>query len=149
MNWIVTSFLHLALQNLSFIYNGFLIPRELFTFQFIFLHSNFIGILVPRRINNGLLWILCFDPVAIFSLTTVNFNACFHEKFSSKSIPVGKKTSTRCLKDVLPRQARHLAKTSCRCLKRKSESHLRKTFWRDLCKIYCRFLTEDVLKMSY
>ena len=32
-------------------------------------------------------------------------------------LPVGNQTSTRCLKDVLPRQGRHLAKTSCRCPK--------------------------------
>ena len=67
--------------------------------------------------------------------------------------PVGKKTSARCLKDVFPRQARHLAKTSCRCpkdyFKRKSERDLRKTSSRYLCKIYCRCLTKDVLKMSY
>ena len=31
--------------------------------------------------------------------------------------PVGKKTSTRCLKDVLSREPRHLAKTFCRCPK--------------------------------
>ena len=36
-----------------------------------------------------------------------------------------------------------------RCLKRKSVSHLRKRSRRYLCKIYCRCLTEDALKMSY
>ena len=43
--------------------------------------------------------------------------------------PVGKKISTRCHKDVLPRQARYPAKTSCRCPKDvfKSERHLCKT----------------------
>ena len=40
---------------------------------------------------------------------------------------------------------------SKRCLKRKSERHLRKTSWRDLDKICCRCLCliEDDLQMTY
>ena len=69
----------------------------------------------------------------------------------NECLPAGKKTSTRCLKCLTK-----TSKTSCqdifqmskRCLKRKSERHLRKTSWRYLWKIYCRCLTADVLKMS-
>ena len=43
-----------------------------------------------------------------------NHNVLFQFTFAS---PVVKKTSTTCLKDVLPRQVRHLAKTSYRCPK--------------------------------
>ena len=38
------------------------------------------------------------------------------------------KTSTRYLKDVLPRQARHLAKTSCRCPKDVLNANLKDIF---------------------
>ena len=47
-------------------------------------------------------------------------------------MPVGKKTSTRCLKGVLPRQARHLAKTSCRCPKDVLNANLEDIFIRHL-----------------
>ena len=63
--------------------------------------------------------------------------------------PVGKKTSTRCLTKTSKTFCQDILQMSERCLKRKSERHLLKTSWRDLGKIYCRCLTEDVLKMSY
>ena len=44
--------------------------------------------------------------------------------------PVGKKTSTRCLKDVLPREARHLAKTFCICPKYVLNANLKDIFVR-------------------
>ena len=72
--------------------------------------------------------------------------------FREHYFPVGKKTTTRCLKEIILRLAKHLTKTSCRCskcLKRKSERHLCKTSWRQLRKIYRRCLVEDVWKMSY
>ena len=66
--------------------------------------------------------------------------------------PVGKKTSTRCPKDVLKTSKtsfEDILQMPKRCLKRKSESHLRKISWRHLCKIHCRCVLEEVWKMSY
>ena len=62
--------------------------------------------------------------------------------------PVGKKTSTRCLKDVLPRQARHLAKTSCRCPKEILNANLKDIFVRHLEDIFARYIV-DVLQKTY
>ena len=72
--------------------------------------------------------------------------------FSEHCFPIDKKTTARCLKDVILRLAKHLTKTSCRCpkcLKRKSKRFLRKTSWRHLRKMCRRCLVEDVWKMSY
>ena len=54
---------------------------------------------------------------------------------------VGKKTSTRCLKDVLPRQARHLAKTSCRCPKDVLNANLKE-------ETLARYIVDVLQKMS-
>ena len=59
--------------------------------------------------------------------------------------PVGKKTPTRCLKDVLPRQARHLAKTSRRCPKDVLNANLKGIFVRHLEENLARY-TVDVLQ---
>ena len=59
------------------------------------------------------------------------------------------KMSERCLTKTSKTSCQDILLMSKRCLQRKSERHLRKTSWRDLGKIYCRCLTEDVLKMNY
>ena len=74
-----------------------------------------------------------------FSLFVVKF---FNLK---KQCPVGKKTST-CLKYVLPRRARHLAKTSCRCRKDVLNTNLQVIFVRHLEDTYRRYII-DVLQM--
>ena len=61
--------------------------------------------------------------------------------------PVGKKTSTRCLEDVLPRQAKHLAKTSCRCPKGVLNANLKVIFVRHLQDTFARY-TVDVLEKT-
>ena len=61
--------------------------------------------------------------------------------------PIGKKTSTRCLKDVLPRQARHLAKTSCRCPKKILNTNLKDIFVRHLEDTFARYIV-DVLQKT-
>ena len=61
---------------------------------------------------------------------------------------VGKKTSTRCLKDVLPRQARHLAKTSCRCPKDVLNANLKVIFVRHLEDTFARYIEDVLEKMS-
>ena len=66
-------------------------------------------------------------------------NGCF---------PVGKKTSTRCLKDVLPRQARHLAKTSCRCPKDFLNANLKDIFVRYLEDTFARYIVDVLQKTS-
>ena len=65
-----------------------------------------------------------------------------------KRIPVGKKTYTRCLKDVLPRQARNLAKTSNRCPKDVSNTILKDRFVRHLEDTFARFVV-DVLQKTF
>ena len=62
--------------------------------------------------------------------------------------PVGKKTSTRCLKDVLPRQARHLAKTFSRCPKDVLNANLKDIFVRDLEDKFARFIVDVLQKTS-
>ena len=57
-------------------------------------------------------------------------------------------TSTRCLKDVLPRQARHLAKTSCRCPKDVLNANLKVIFVRHLEDTFARFIV-DVLQKAF
>ena len=61
-------------------------------------------------------------------------------------LPVGKKIHVL---NMSYQDKQDIWQMSERCLKRKSERHLCKASWRYLCKIYCRCLTEDVLKMSY
>ena len=56
-----------------------------------------------------------------------------------QSRPVGKKTSTKFLKDVLSRQARRLTKTSCRCTKDVSNANLKIVFVRHLEEIFARY----------
>ena len=63
--------------------------------------------------------------------------------------PVDKETSTRCLTKTNNTSCQDILQISKRCLKGKSERHLRKTSSTYLCKIYCRCLIKDVLKMSY
>ena len=62
--------------------------------------------------------------------------------------PVGKKTSTRCLKDVLPRQARHLAKKSCRCPKEILNTNLKAIFVRHLEDTFARYIVDVLQKTS-
>ena len=62
--------------------------------------------------------------------------------------PVGKKTSTRCLKDILPRQARHLAKTSCRCPKYVLNANLKDIFVRHLEGTFARYIVDVLQKTS-
>ena len=58
---------------------------------------------------------------------------------------VGKMTSTRCLKDVLSRQARHLAKVSSRCPKDVLNANLKDIFVRHLEETFARYIA-DVLQ---
>ena len=62
--------------------------------------------------------------------------------------PVGKKTSTRCLKDVLSRQARHLSNTSCSCPKDVLNANLKDIFLRHLEKTFARYITDVLPKTS-
>ena len=54
--------------------------------------------------------------------------------------PVGKKTSTRFRKYLLPRQARHLAKTPCRCPKDFLNANLKNNFVRRLEYTFARYI---------
>ena len=74
-------------------------------------------------------------------------SGCLHFLKNVQDIPVGKKTSTSCLKDVLPRQARHLAKTSCRCPKDVLNANLKDIFVRHLEDTFARY-TVDVLQKT-
>ena len=64
------------------------------------------------------------------------------------SFPIGKKTSTRCLEDVFSRQARHLAKTSCRCPKDVLNANLKDIFVRHLEETFARYIVDVLQKMS-
>ena len=57
-------------------------------------------------------------------------------KYMFEGSPVGKKTSTRCLKDVLRREARHFAETSCGCPKNVLNANLKDIFVRHLEEIW-------------
>ena len=59
--------------------------------------------------------------------------------------PVGKKTFTTCLKDVLRRQARHLTKTSTTCPKEILNANLKDIFVRHLEDTFARYIV-DVLQ---
>ena len=61
------------------------------------------------------------------------------------SFPVGKKTSIRCLKDVLSTQARHYVKTSCRCTIDALNANLKVTFVRHVEDTVARYIG-DVLE---
>ena len=63
-------------------------------------------------------------------------------------VPVGKKTCTRCLKDVLPRQARYLAKTSCSCPKNVLNTNLKDIFVRHLEDTFARYIVDVLQKTS-
>ena len=73
---------------------------------------------------------------------------CCIEAKVKKPILVGKKTSTRCLKDVLARQARHLAKTSCSCLKYVLNTNLKDIFLRHLEDTFARYIVDVLQRMS-
>ena len=58
------------------------------------------------------------------------------------SFPVGKKISTRYLNDKLSRQARHLAKTPCRCAKDVLKANLKASFARNLEDTFVRNIAD-------
>ena len=62
--------------------------------------------------------------------------------------PVGKKTSKRCLKNLLPRKAQHLAKTSFRCPKDFLNANLKSIFVRHLEDIFVRYIVDVLQKTS-
>ena len=76
----------------------------------------------------------------------LQYNAKFYK--SASSIPIGKKTSARCLEDVLLRQARHLAKTSCRCPKDVLNANLKDIFVRHLQETFARCIVDVLHKTS-
>ena len=62
--------------------------------------------------------------------------------------PVGKKMSTRCLKDVLPREARHLAKTFCRCPKDVLNANLKDIFVIHFDETFASYIVDVLQKTS-
>ena len=62
--------------------------------------------------------------------------------------PVGKKTSTRCLKDALSRQARDLSNTSCSFPKDVLNANLKDIFVRHLEETFARYITDVLQKTS-
>ena len=62
--------------------------------------------------------------------------------------PVGKKTSARCFKYVLTRQARYLAKASCRCPKDVLNANLKEIFIRHLEETLARYIVDVLQKTS-
>ena len=66
----------------------------------------------------------------------------------SKFIPIGKKTSCRCLEDVFSRQARYLTKTSCRCPKDFLNANLKDIFVRHLEETFARYILDVLQKTS-
>ena len=60
------------------------------------------------------------------------------------SFPVGKKTSTRCLKDVLSTQARHFVKTPCRCTINALKANLKVTFVRHVEDTFARYIVDGL-----
>ena len=61
---------------------------------------------------------------------------------------VVRKISTRCLEDFLPRQARLLTKTSCRCPKDVLNANLKDIFIRHLEETLARYIV-DVLQKTF
>ena len=61
---------------------------------------------------------------------------------------IGKKTSTRCLENVLLRQARHLAKTFCRCPKDVLNANLKEIFIRHLEETFAISIVDVLQKTS-
>ena len=61
---------------------------------------------------------------------------------------VGKKTSTRCLKDGLTRQARHLVKTSCGFPKDVLNANLKDIFVRHFEDTFARYIVDVLQKTS-
>ena len=86
-----------------------------------------------------------FTEITFAWVFPVNLLHIFRTIFLKNTSPVGKKTSTRCLTKTSKTSCQDILQMSKRCLKCKSERHLRKTSSRYLCKIYCRCLTKDVL----
>ena len=70
---------------------------------------------------------------------------CFYECYKRCCNPVGKKTSARCLKDVL---RRHLTKTSCRCPKDVLKANLKDIFVRHLEETLARYIVDVLQKTS-
>ena len=66
----------------------------------------------------------------------------------TEDIPVGRKISTRCLKDVLPREARHLAKTSDGSPKDFINANLKDIFVRHLEDTFTRYIVDILQKTS-
>ena len=62
--------------------------------------------------------------------------------------PLGKKTSTRCLEDVLPREARHLAKTFCRCPKDVLNANQKHIFVRHFEETFASYIVDVLQKTS-
>ena len=79
----------------------------------------------------------------IFIIATKTFRKI--SILNTKKHPVGKKTPTRCLKDVLPR---HLAKTSWRCPKDVLNANLKDIFVRHLEETLARYIVDVLQKTS-
>ena len=62
--------------------------------------------------------------------------------------PAGKKTSTRCLKDVLSREPRHLAKTFCRCPKDVLNANRKGIFVRHFEETFASYIVDVLQKTS-
>ena len=88
-----------------------------------------------------------FDTLTL-NIFSEDFSEAYLECSETFSIPVSKKTSTRCLKDVFLRQARHLAKTSCRYPKDVLNANLKVIFVRHLEDTFARYIV-DVLEKTY
>ena len=70
----------------------------------------------------------------------------YRKGFSTQyAFRVSKKTSAKCFKGVLPREARHLAKTSWRCPKDVLNANLKDIFVRHLEDTLARYIV-DVLQ---
>ena len=61
---------------------------------------------------------------------------------------ISKKTSITFLKDVLPRQARHLVKTFCRCLKNVLYRNLKHIFVRHFEETFVKYIVDVLQKTS-
>ena len=73
----------------------------------------------------------------------------YRKGFSTQNVfRVSKKTSTKCLKGVLPREARHLVKTSWRCPKDVLNANLKDNFVRHLEDTFARYIVDVLQKTS-
>ena len=82
------------------------------------------------------------------SLTVIRCKSFSFTLSRIATFPVGKKTSAGCLKDVLPKQARHLAKTSYRCPKDILNANLKDIFVRQLEETFARYIADVLQKTS-